>query len=77
VLLLPDTDHAGCRRVAEKLRTAVADLSVPTGTGNPQATISIGGAVWKGEDEDLDALIRRADVALYEAKKRGRNSVVI
>jgi diguanylate cyclase (GGDEF)-like protein len=77
VVLLPDTDYTGSLRVAEKLRGAVADLSVPAGTGHAQATISIGGALWTSEDEDLDALLLRADVALYKAKQRGRNCVVI
>ena len=77
VVLLPDTDYEGSLRVAEKLRGAVADLSVPAGTGHAQATISIGGALWTREDEDLDALLRRADIALYQAKQRGRNCVVM
>ena len=77
VVLLPDTDYEGSLRVAEKLRGAVADLSVPAGTGHAQATISIGGAFWTCEDEDLDALLRRADIALYQAKQRGRNCVVM
>ncbi|MGO9122762.1 MAG: GGDEF domain-containing protein [Desulfomonilaceae bacterium] len=77
VVLLPDTDYAGSLRVAEQLRGAVADLSVPAGTGHAQATISIGGALWTRGDEDLDALLRRADIALYQAKQRGRNCVVM
>jgi diguanylate cyclase (GGDEF)-like protein len=77
VVLLPDTDYEGSLRVAEKLRGAVADLSVPAGTGHAQATISIGGTLWTREDEDLDALLLRADIALYQAKQRGRNCVVM
>jgi diguanylate cyclase (GGDEF)-like protein len=76
VILLPETDYEGGLHVAEILRSAVADLSVP-GTGRAQVRISIGGAVWTPEDTNLDTLLRRADQALYQAKLRGRNSVVM
>jgi PleD family two-component response regulator len=37
-------------------------------------TVSIGWAAWDGE-EDADALVKRADIALYAAKNSGRNAV--
>jgi PleD family two-component response regulator len=42
-----------------------------------KATISLGGAVWIPEEESVEALIRRADIALYQAKERGRNNHVV
>jgi len=75
-LLLPETDRKGCLNVAQKLRQAVAKLSVP-GAEQAHVTISVGGAMWTPEDKDLEALLRRADLALYQAKRRGRNCVVM
>ena len=56
--------------VAEDLRARVADQ--PIGSVELQVTISLGVAEWRDEAED--GLIRRADVALYEAKAAGRNT---
>jgi len=75
-LLLPETDRKGSLNVAKKLRQAVAQLSVP-GAEQAHVTISVGGAMWTPEDQDLDSLLRRADLALYQAKRRGRNCVVM
>lgn len=82
VLLLPDTDPAAARSLAERLRAAVADepVTLPDGT-KLQLTISAGlAAAAPGRaDEDLktlaDSLLARADVALYEAKSAGRDRV--
>ena len=63
--LLPDTPAEAAASVAEDLRAAVEDLT---------ATVSVGWATWDGH-EDADALIKRADVALYQAKDAGRNAV--
>ncbi len=76
-VLLPSTDRNGCLNVAEKLRQAVAELTVPGGEQQAQVTISVGGALWSPEDDGLEQLLRRADLALYQAKRRGRNCVVI
>lgn len=77
VVLLPDTGEADCLRVAERLRFVVAGLSVPTDKGDACTTISIGCALLKAEHENIDALLRQADSALYEAKRSGRNCVKI
>jgi diguanylate cyclase (GGDEF)-like protein len=76
VILLPDTDQPGGRIVAEKLRRAVAELSLPMDGGPAHTTISIGGSLWLA-GEDPQAILRNADHALYQAKERGRNCVVV
>ncbi len=76
-ILLPDIDDNGCQRTAERLLSAVAGLRVPSEEKHMQATISIGGALWLAPDETIEAVLRRADTALYQAKQRGRNCVVI
>jgi len=61
--------------IAEKFRVAVSELVIPTATETIGVTCSIGAAQWKPGDT-IDALLRRADVALYEAKRSGRNRVI-
>jgi diguanylate cyclase (GGDEF)-like protein/PAS domain S-box-containing protein len=60
--------------VAEKLRRSAAE-PIPTAAGPITITLSIG-VTLAGPDENTDALIARADDAMYEAKKQGRNQVV-
>ena len=76
VILLPDTGLVGGMQVAEKLRCAVMELCVLVDTVQTHATISVGGALWMAGDENWEAVLRRADRALYQAKQQGRNCVV-
>jgi diguanylate cyclase (GGDEF)-like protein len=72
------TDDDGVAHLAERLRCAVERLRVPGEDGEPiPVTASVGAARWEGPADRLDALIGRADAALYAAKEAGRNRVVI
>jgi diguanylate cyclase (GGDEF)-like protein/PAS domain S-box-containing protein len=74
-ILLPDTELPGALVVAERVRAAVANASVENEGGRRVGvTISVGVAQMKG-DESLESLLKRADLALYAAKDRGRNQV--
>jgi diguanylate cyclase (GGDEF)-like protein len=77
VALLPEADAAGAHRAAERLRTAVADQSVAVGPDTSlQVTVSIGIATGTSNSlPDFDTLLKRADMALYDAKANGRNRV--
>jgi diguanylate cyclase (GGDEF)-like protein/PAS domain S-box-containing protein len=79
VVLLPQTDEAGTEAVARLISEAVTALRI-THRGNtlPIATISCGVAVFDpSRDEHVaDGLIARADRALYQAKRAGRNQIV-
>lgn len=75
LVLLPGTDHAGALDVGGKLRKAAADLVVPTPHGPVTVTISVGAATADPGDT-LDALLRRADEAMYDAKAQGGDRVV-
>jgi len=77
VLLLPETDEASAEIAAERLRKAVQDhpLSLPDGS-TLQVTISIGLAGATLSMASFEVLLKRADEALYEAKRTGRNKVV-
>ena len=71
-VLLVDRGLDEGRRVAEELRAAIADTDFQ---GVP-VTISIGVAQWRRGEGSLTAALDRADRALYEAKRNGRNRVV-
>jgi diguanylate cyclase (GGDEF)-like protein len=79
VLLLPGADIAEAAEVAERLRRAVEELrivhaAVPSG----HVTVSIGVAsLVPGAGETAEQLIEVADAALYAAKHRGRNTVMV
>lgn len=76
VAFLPNTDAEGAMILAEKIRFAAASL-VHIFPSNDQGTItlSIGLAQSRATDTATAALLKRADTAMYEAKKRGRNRV--
>jgi diguanylate cyclase (GGDEF)-like protein len=78
VALLPDTDCAGAIHVAEKLRSAIADLEIPhkSSTVAKIVTVSIGAAsAVPGDVDSYMSLLQRADEAVYGAKDLGRNRV--
>jgi diguanylate cyclase (GGDEF)-like protein len=75
-LTLPDTTPDGARLVAERLRQRIAALEVSTKKGKLQFTVSIGVATGLG-DGDVAAMLKAADDALYQAKRTGRNKVVL
>jgi diguanylate cyclase (GGDEF)-like protein len=73
--LLPDTDGAEARALAETIR-ARFEHSVIAGRNGPiTATVSAGISVTAPLDAGIEALLSRADVSLYSAKARGRNCV--
>ena len=60
---------------AETLRAQIAALRIPLGTGTLALTCSFGISEWRGGDS-IDTLLKRADMALYEAKLAGRDRVI-
>lgn len=78
LLILPDTDAAGAAQVAEQLRSAVEALDIKHGysTTGTVITISVGTATMIPEGKDqTEQLVGEADIALYRAKRMGRNQV--
>jgi two-component system cell cycle response regulator len=78
VVIMPDTDAAVAWSVAERLRASVecAAFPISRAPGGLNITVSIGVAGSEGPHDTADALLRRADQALYRAKHTGRNRVV-
>lgn len=80
VALLPETDVAGARHVAERMRHGVEALMIPHGASPvaPHVTVSVGGCVCRECHRFLpESLLACADEALYAAKSQGRNRVCV
>lgn len=74
LVLLPATGRTGALEVGEKLRKAAASLDVPAAGAHVTVSLSVGLAVLEA-GESMDALIRRADKAMYLAKSLGGDRV--
>jgi two-component system cell cycle response regulator len=76
---MPETDVTIAAAVAERLRSEVArePFTIKSDGRKLSATISIGVASAATGDDDRDRLLSRADDALYAAKTRGRNCVIV
>src|SRR6266481_8216909 len=79
VVVMPETDLAIATAVAERLRAAVArePFTVKEEGKSLLVTISIGVTAATERDDDRDRILKRADAALYTAKTRGRNCVIV
>ncbi len=74
VLLLTNTGSEGARRLAERIRRDADRISIPCGPDRFGLTVSIGVAALRPTDDPC-SLFKRADQALYRAKRKGRNRV--
>jgi diguanylate cyclase (GGDEF)-like protein len=73
LITLYDCGPDGAQHALERLRTAVGNEGIDTEAGVVQVSISLGAAVGSGDDTDVDAFVRIADEALYDAKEAGRD----
>ncbi len=73
--LVVETEKVGAIILAERLRQVIEDCPVEYEAQKIAYTVSIGVAEWLATDKNLDVLLKRADDALYLAKKNGRNRV--
>ncbi len=77
VALLDDAGPAEARALAERLRDHIARTPVTTEGGPIPVTVSIGLAFARTGDADFEAVVTRADEALYAAKAAGRDRVAV
>jgi len=76
LLVLPGCDLAAAVVRAEQIRAGISATPVKTAAAQRSVTVSVGVAVSKGAGEgDAERVLDASDVALYEAKKNGRNRV--
>lgn len=77
VVLMPETDDAGARSAAERLRAAVAGTPYAVSTGPLPLSVSVGVATVQRPGSGPRDALQRADRALYAAKEGGRDRVVM
>ena len=78
MLLLPDTDEPGALQVAARIRDAFRQRQWETLPEKHRLTASVGAVADRAADADLaEALLARADEALYAAKRSGRDRVFV
>jgi two-component system cell cycle response regulator len=77
-VIMPDTQLADAMRIAERIRMHVSGTPFRVAQGKEllTVTISVGVSATLGETDTPEALLKRADEGVYEAKASGRNAVV-
>jgi diguanylate cyclase (GGDEF)-like protein len=76
VILLPDCEMLEGEKIADAIRAACEALTFEFNGLCSHVTLSLGVAAVETDDEDLRSLLSRADAALFQAKRDGRNRVV-
>ncbi len=78
MVIMPDADPNVAARVGERLRAtiAAAEYEIPSHEQMPRITVSVGCASTNDPMETSDLILERADAALYQAKRAGRDRVV-
>ena len=76
IVLLPETPPKGAIEVAERIRDAVVGAPLEVNEKRVVCSVSIGLASHPDDGNTMDAIVARADRAMYKAKQQGRNRVV-
>jgi diguanylate cyclase (GGDEF)-like protein len=76
-VLMPESDVTAARELASRIIDGCRSLTVETPAGVVRFTCSIGIAEAQAGDTRLEAILNRADAALYEAKRQGRDRIAV
>lgn len=76
-IIAPEISLDRAQLLAERLRQALSEIEVATDTDTFSFTVSMGLTEVADADDEIDTALKRADTALYNAKKSGRNRVII
>ena len=77
-VILPDTDEEGAKYTADRVMSAIRKLCIPHSESPfKQVTVSIGATVVKNANIEPEDFIQIADQALYQAKRKGRNTLIL
>lgn len=76
-IILSGTEAAAAARIAERIRDGFAAQQFISASGNFTCTLSAGISTCDHDDPDIVTLLRQADMALYDAKRSGRNRVLL
>jgi diguanylate cyclase (GGDEF)-like protein/PAS domain S-box-containing protein len=76
-IFFPETEIDGAVVVCERMRARISDFPFIINANKIRLSVSIGIAQMSRQDKNADELINRADKALYEAKRKGRNRIAI
>ena len=78
LIIMPDTDSSHAYQIGERIRDCVATQAFDVNPGQKiHLTASVGLATLQGSNDTPDTMFKRADDALYAAKRRGRNQVAV
>lgn len=77
LVLMRHTGSAGALQAMQRIQTFVRSAEVDLPPGSPALSLSIGVATRRAEDQDVASLIARADAGMYDAKRQGRDTIVL
>jgi diguanylate cyclase (GGDEF)-like protein len=77
VVIMPETDAAGAKEAAEKIRQTIEKIEFLYKKETVRVTVSIGVTQVQDKDTSHQQVFERADVAVYKAKEKGRNQVLV
>lgn len=74
IVLVSNTDEATLKLIAQRQRKLVASSTLPVDGGELRMTVSVGATMLR-LDDDVESVVRRADLLMYESKKNGKDRV--
>jgi len=77
LLICPGVEKEKAERFFDKIRLEISRVDSDEPSGNIEVTVSMGISYFRSTDHDIQDVIKRADIALYKAKERGRNTVTL